>query len=149
MAATASLGLHSRGGLPISKLRLTAKTARSGQNARVTFSSSITTTGNATVVVYANAGSAFTSASAPSTSPIYHFSPIFQQRKLTLKRGTRRISFTLTARNQRYVPGLNTLSTAWTDVVAVGVQTTTGTDLSGAPTFLQLTTTDVNSGLHS
>jgi hypothetical protein len=53
MAATGTLGLHSRGGLPLSKLRITAKTARSGQNARVTFSGSITTTGSATVVLYA------------------------------------------------------------------------------------------------
>ena len=148
MAATGTLGLHSRGGLPLSKLLITAKTARSGQNARVTFSGSITTTGSATVVLYANAGTAFTSVSAPATRPMYHFSPIFQQKKMSLKRGTHRVSFTLTAKNQRYVPAINTLTTAWTDV-AVGAQTPGGTDLSGAPAFLQLTTTDASSGVHS
>jgi hypothetical protein len=44
---------------------------------------------------------------------------------------------------------MNTLTTAWIDVVAVGAQTTGGVDLSGTPTFLQLTTTDANSGVHS
>lgn len=151
-AATTSvsdvLGLHSRAGLPLSKLRLTAKSLRSGQNARVTFSGSITTTATATLVVYANAGSAFSSPGA--TTPIYHFSPTFQQRKLTLRRGTHRVNVTLTAKNQRNVPGTTALATAWTDVVAVGVQPVGGgPQIAGAPTLLQLSVTDVNTGAHS
>lgn len=146
-ATTDVLGLHSRAGLPLSKLRLTARALRSSLNARITFSGSITTTRRTTVVVYANAGSAFSSPGA--TTLIYHFSPTFQQKKLSLKKGTRRVNFTLIAKNVRNVPGTAALATARTDVVAVGVQPTGGgPQISGAPTLLQLSVTDPNTGAH-
>ena len=147
-ATTDVLGLHSRAGLPLSKLRLTTKAVRSSLNAKVTFSGSITTTRSTAVVVFANAGSAFSSPGA--TTPIYHFSPTFQQRKLTLRRGTHRVRVTLTAKNTRNVPGSTALQTAWADVIAVGVQPAGGgPQISGAPTLLQLSVTDPNTGAHS